>query len=65
MIVLKSAFGAKAGPFGKENMPFMGQFLTYVTHLWHISRRKCEVVLAVANLTTWLLGCSRWLLGGC
>jgi len=31
----------------------------------YISRGKCEVVLAVAKLTTRLLGCSGWLLVGC
>jgi len=30
-----------------------------------ITSRRCEVVLAVAKLTTRLLGCSGWLLGGC
>jgi len=28
----------------------------------YISRGKCEVVLAVAKLTTRLLGCSGWLI---
>ncbi len=31
----------------------------------YISRRKCEMVLAVAKNTTRLLGCSGWLLGCC